>query len=195
MGSTPTSSAPSTPVLSDFATLLDSCQWPLYIFLRRLLSDDELARDLVQDTFCTAWQVAQRGAPPFHDLAAEAASVRRWLFHAAYNRAISALRHRRLIVWRSLDAAALDPGETAVQSSAFEDEVAEAQAVRAALDTLSPSDAACLLLIAVHDFTAAEVGEIVGASAQAVAKRFARAKRRLRDTYVAQNAVRERTRP
>ena len=73
------------------------------------------------------------------------------------------------------------------EDSSFESQVAESQAVRAALDSLSPADASCLLLIVVHDFTAAEVSQIVGASPEAVAKRFSRAKRHLRDAYLAQN--------
>lgn len=56
-----------------------------------------------------------------------------------------------------------------------------------ALATLSLPDRACLLLIAVHAFTAAEVGAIVGASAPAITKRYARARQRLRAAYLAQN--------
>jgi DNA-directed RNA polymerase specialized sigma24 family protein len=43
------------------------------------------------------------------------------------------------------------------------------------------------LLIIVQGFTAAEAGQIIGASPQAVAKRLSRAKQRLRDAYLAQN--------
>jgi DNA-directed RNA polymerase specialized sigma24 family protein len=44
-----------------------------------------------------------------------------------------------------------------------------------------------LLLIVVQGFTAAEAAQIIGATPQAVAKRFARAKQRLRAAYLAQN--------
>jgi DNA-directed RNA polymerase specialized sigma24 family protein len=54
-------------------------------------------------------------------------------------------------------------------------------------------------LVVVYEFTAAEVGQIVGVSAQAVAKRFSRAKQRLRDAYRTQSAepreVQKRSRP
>lgn len=46
--------------------------------------------------------------------------------------------------------------------------------MRAALASLSPTDASCLLLIIVYDFTAAEIGQIIVASPEAVAKRFSR---------------------
>lgn len=161
-----------------FADLLERCQWPLHSFLRGIVGDEEQARDLMQDVFYDAWRTAQRGSAPF-DGAAEETGIRRWLFHAAYNRAISALRRRRLIQWLPLESVRLP--------ISFEDQFAEGQAVRTALAALAPADAACLLLIIVQGFTAAEAGQIIGASPQAIAKRFSRAKQRLRDAYLAQN--------
>jgi RNA polymerase sigma-70 factor, ECF subfamily len=170
-----------------FAALMDDCQRPLYAFLRRLLDDDEAARDTMQDTFCAAWQLAQCGTPPFDAAPVAADVLRRWLFHAAYNRAVSHLRRRRLITWRSLDIDANWAGEELVAPGGFEEQVVQTQAVRAALASLTPQEVACLLLLAVHRFTAAEAGQIVGASPAAIAKRYARAKQRLRAIYLAQN--------
>jgi RNA polymerase sigma factor (sigma-70 family) len=172
--------------LTVFGALMDECQRPLHAFLLRLLRDDEAARDVIQDTFCAAWQQTQRAKPPFAAGPTDHAGIRRWLFHAAYNSAVSQLRRRRVISWRSLDGEGSTTGSIAVAVS-FEEQVAEAQAMAAALAALPQPDVACLLLIAVHHFTAAEAGQVIGASPQAAAKRYARAKRRLRDTYLAQN--------
>jgi RNA polymerase sigma factor (sigma-70 family) len=177
--------------LEEFSALLDRSQWPLFTFLRGIVGEEEQARDLMQDTFCEAWRMAQRAAAPFDPSRAES-EARRWLFHVAYHRAISALRHRRAIRWESLD----EPGALGAREAhaprglpgEFEDRIAERQALAAALTALSTQDAACLLLVVVYEFTAAEVGQIVGVSAQAVAKRFARAKQRLRDAYLVQSA-------
>ncbi len=189
MGNSITVASPSPPPLAGFAALVEGCQRPLYAFLRGIVADDEAARDLMQDTFCAAWQLAQRGSPPFNACSGQEDGVRRWLFHTAYNRAISAVRRRRLISWRSLDVPASDDMLAHTTASAgFEDQLAEAHVMQAALLALAPADAACLLLIAAHDFTAAEVSQIVGASPQAVAKRFARAKKRLRDAYLTHDA-------
>lgn len=188
MGEHETRLATATPAHPWFAATMERCQAPLYGFLRGLVRDPEIARDLVQDTFCVAWARAISGGAPFAPEAApDLEGVRRWLFHAAYNRAISVHRRRRLIRWLSLDAT--EGGDTAEDMSeaslAFENRLIEAQVVRTALAALAPADAACLWLIAVHDFTAAEVAEIVGSSPAAVAKRYARAKLRLRDAYTA----------
>jgi RNA polymerase sigma factor (sigma-70 family) len=183
----------ATPALTleAFSALLDRCQWPLLTFLRGMVGEEEQARDLMQDTFCAAWRLAQRGAAPFDPTRAES-EARRWLFHVAYNRAVSALRREQVIRWESLEEPDAVDGTgahaTAGLSRAFEDHVAERQAMAAALASLSPRDAACLLLVVVYEFTAAEVSQIVGVSAQAVAKRFARAKQRLRAAYLAQSA-------
>ena len=164
--------------LERFTDLLERCQWPLFTFLRDIVGEEEQARDLAQDTFYDAWRVAQRSLPPF-DSAGSEPGMRRWLFRAGYNRAISALRRRRLIQWLPLESVTI--------ALSFEDQLAEGQAVRAALAVLSPVDAACLLLIVVQGFTAVEAAQIIGATPQAIAKRFARAKQRLRAAYLAQN--------
>jgi len=94
MGATDAASPIAPPSVDEFAALLDRCQAPLHAFLRRLVGDDEAARDLVQETFIAAWQVAQRAAPPFDGAARGDDEARRWLFHVAYNRAVSVHRRR-----------------------------------------------------------------------------------------------------
>ncbi len=169
-----------------FSALLERGQRPLYTFLCGLVSDDEQARDLVQDTFYEAWRIHLESAPPFDVLRPET-EVRRWLFRVAYHRAVSTLRRRRVLRWHSLDTTQDDEGADTPVAVPFEERVVEDDALRAALASLGPADVACLTLVVVHGFTAAEVGQIVGASSQAVAKRFARAKQRLRGVYLAQN--------
>jgi RNA polymerase sigma-70 factor (ECF subfamily) len=164
--------------LERFTALLERCQWPLYTFLRDIVGEEEQARDLAQDTFYDAWRVAQHGLPPFDNAGTER-DMRRWLFHAGYNRAISTLRRRRLIQWLPLESVTI--------SLSFEEQLAESQAVHAALAVLTPADAACLLLMVVQGFTAMETAQVIGATPQAIAKRFARAKQRLRAAYLAQN--------
>src|SRR5690349_7369925 len=94
-------SAPRMLAPGAFGDLLNRYQWPLYSFLRGFISDAEQARDIVQDVFCDAWRVSQRGVAPFDGQEGAEEGIRRWLFNAAYWRAISALRRRRLIRWES----------------------------------------------------------------------------------------------
>lgn len=183
--------------LSAFARVVEDHQQGLYAFLRGMVRNDEQARDLVQDTFHSAWRTAQSGTPPFTP-AHSGDDIRRWLYHAAYCRGVSALRRLKLIRWESLDVFG-EAGLPAMRSS-FEEQIAEGEALRAALARLSPQDAACLLLRVVQGFSAAEVAQIVGASVDVVTKRLSRAKQRLRAAYLDSGAepaaepVEERTR-
>ncbi|HEY7127439.1 MAG TPA: sigma-70 family RNA polymerase sigma factor [Ktedonobacterales bacterium] len=176
-----------------FAALLQQTQRPLYAYLRGLMADQEQAHDLVQDVFCDAWRAARQSAPPF-DADSDAAGQRRWLFRVAHHKAVSALRHRSVIRWESLDI----PGESDEapdHAAPFEDQIAESQAIHAALASLALEEAACLLLNVVQGFTSAEIAQIIGVSQQTCKKRLARAKQRLRAAYFAQNTGREESQP
>jgi RNA polymerase sigma-70 factor (ECF subfamily) len=177
--------------LAEFTALVDRHQHSLFVFLHGLLGEAEQAFDLTQDAFHDAWKAARRGAPPF-DAGRCDDERRRWLFAAAYHRAVSALRHRALIRWESLDDLCTQEGmQPESHSPAFEDQIAEGEALRAALTRLSPEDSACLLLRVVQGFSAQEVGEIVGASPAVVTKRLSRAKQRLRVAYLAREPLPE----
>jgi len=163
----------------DFACLVERHQHPLHVYLAGLLGHEEQAFDLVQETFYEAWRAAQQGTPPFVPGTAES-EVRRWLFRAGSNNAISLLRRRRLIHWQSLDR---PDGPELAGEHCFDEQLAESDALRTALRQLAPQDVACLLLRIVHEFSAAEVGLILHTSADNVNNRLARAKVRLRAAY------------
>jgi RNA polymerase sigma-70 factor, ECF subfamily len=169
-----------------FSALVEHTGAELYRFLAGLTGSPEQARDLAQDTFTDAWRAVQRGAAPFTAEATAADDhIRRWLYHAAYCRAVSARRRLRLIRWDSLEAEDLPDMTRLASVASFEDAMAEGDAMRQALERLSREDAACLLLMVVHGFTAAETAYILGATTQVIAKRLSRAKRRLLASYLA----------
>ncbi|MGH2515329.1 MAG: RNA polymerase sigma factor [Ktedonobacterales bacterium] len=183
-------SSPSPPemlTVAAFTAIVDHHQHTLHAFLRGVIASPELARDLTQDAFADAWRCAQAGTSPFTAGHTDD-EVRRCLFHAAYYKAISVLRRRRLITWESLDTTSGPEPVLVCGAIPFEDQIAEGEALRAALARLNPQDTACLLLRVVQGFSAAETGQIVGAAPDVVAKRLSRAKQRLRAAYLAQEA-------
>jgi RNA polymerase sigma-70 factor, ECF subfamily len=171
---------------SGFVAAVDPHQPSLLAFLSGLLGDPEQARDVAQDTLADAWRAARDGTPPFLP-GTPPDEVRRWLFHAAYCNAVTVLRRRRLIRWQPLDDAPIAECPPTGAPITFEDQLAEGEALRAALAALSPPDVACLLLRVVQGFSAAEAGRIVGATPDVVTTRLSRAKQRLRTVYLAQN--------
>jgi RNA polymerase sigma-70 factor (ECF subfamily) len=187
--------------LAAFTMTVERLQGPLYAFLRGLAGDTEQARDLTQDAFHDAWRATQRGDSPWTAADEEGGEEarRRWLFHTAYWRAISALRRRKIIHWLPLEwpwpardgAPGPDgpsPGAPDLpdEAAAFEERIVEGAALRAALAKLVPEDAAALLL-SVEGFSAAEAAAIMRVTPAALAQRVSRARRRLRAIYFAQN--------
>lgn len=166
-----------------FAEMLDQHQQPLYTFLYGMLGNAEEARDLVQDTVIQAWHMVQRQAAPF-DQPRPAVEIRRWLMRVAYFAALSTLRHKRVIRWQSLDADLLTSENST--TARFEDTIADQQVLAEVLAQLTPKDAACLLLIVVQGYSVSDVAAILHASPAAIAKRFTRAKQRLRAVYLKQ---------
>jgi RNA polymerase sigma-70 factor (ECF subfamily) len=169
---------------SEFTALVRQHQDALCGFLYGLVGNVEQARDIAQNVFQDAWRVGLRTETPFIQNAPQEVMCR-WLFRAAYYQAISALRRRGRIRWESLEEGHEREPETFSGHILFEDEIAEREAMRAALSQLAPRDAACLLLRIVHGFSARETANIVGGSPQSIDKRFSRAKQRLRVIYLA----------
>jgi RNA polymerase sigma-70 factor (ECF subfamily) len=180
------SAEPAALTLAAFTAVVDRQQNALHTFLLHLVGDVEQAYDLLQDTLHDAWRAARQGTAPFV-AGHEEDERRRWLFRVAYHKGLGALRRRRLIHWESLDFLIGGASEPVLEAAPFEDQLAEGEALRAALARLSPQDRACFLLSAAHGLSAAEVGQIVGASPEVVRKRLSRAKQRLRAIYLAQN--------
>src|SRR5215469_413413 len=147
MGEAKRSSVPDPALAARFTTLLGAYQASLVGFAFGLVGERELARDIVQETFVAAWRAAVRGEAPFRDPCDEQ-GTRRWRFAVTYRQAALALRRQRRLVWQSLDRGEAD--EATVATPDIAQHVAEADALRSALSTLNPVDAACFLLQAVH---------------------------------------------
>ena len=181
-------------LLDTFSTLTQRYTQPLYAFLRGLVGDPELARDLLQDAFCAAWDTAQRGIPPFV-ADGDQIAMRRWLYRVAYRRVIDTRRRSQVIRWESLDALQADEAAHTDPATSFEDLIAESEAMGRALAVLHMEDVACLLLMIVQGFTAHEAAAVVGSTPAAMSKRVGRAKRRLLTVYQAQNPSESATTP
>ena len=172
---------------NEFSQILKEHEHALHILAFRVTKCEQTSKDIVQDVFCDAWRVSQRAVAPCDGHEGAEEGIRRWLFNAAYWRAISALRRRRLIRWESLDAITEQHGEIPLLMYPFEDAVLEGAVLRDVFATLAPEAVALLLLNIVHGFTTAEIAEITGISTEAAKKRLTRAKQRLRAGYLARN--------
>lgn len=179
-------SAPVPLPAAQFAEILERTQVRLVGFARGLLGNGEDARDVVQDVYVEAWRQAQRCGAPFRR-EADPAEIDRWLYAVVYHRAISHLRHRRVIAWETLQPETTSEGAGQGGTAAFEDRVVEGAALQAALASLEPEDSACLLLNLVQGYSAGEIARTLDITPDAARKRTSRALQRLRAAYAEQN--------
>ena len=150
--------------LDAFSQIVAHFQVPLSRYLWRIVDDAELAADLTQDTMLELFESLGR---------VEVRQVRAWLYQAATNNALSALRRRRRFAWLPLDW--LRGRES--QGAALETTVVERQMVRQALAKLPEAQAICLLLHDAGGLKCAEIAAHQGISLDAAKQRLARARR------------------
>ncbi len=141
-------------------------QTQLARYLRRMVGDAELALDLTQDVFLSAYRMLQ--ADPARELTAG------WLYRAATNRAISHLRRTKILRMVQLDR------DVEMQHWRIDERSAASVDLQSALAQLPAEQAAALLLTSYAGYASAEAAEILGTTAEAVRQRVCRAMRVLR---------------
>ena len=156
-----------------FALLFEATYRPLVAYARRRTPSPADADDLVAEVYATAWRRR-------HELRADLSSLP-WLYAVAGNLVRNARRAegRRL---RLVDRLAAEPVPTAATGPLGADPAERPGAdLRSALAELSFDDQELLRLIAWEGLTHAEVGQVLGCTANAVAIRAHRARQRLAD--------------
>jgi RNA polymerase sigma-70 factor (ECF subfamily) len=158
-----------------FTALFERYNARICRYLARLVLDDDLGRDLAQDTFLAAW----RGLASIQDDARFAP----WLYRIATNLARSHLRRARLIRWLPWGdigghAGARDPGVAGPEEYA-----GEAEYVALALARVSPQCRACLLLQLEEGYSQREVALLLGISEKSVSAYISRGRQQFRQAY------------
>ena len=150
---------------------------PAYALARRVLADDTLAEDVLQDVFLSIWR-----DPSGFDRAR--GTVTSWVLTLVHHKAVDAVRreesHRRRQA-RAEDELAL---AAPVQESEVDDEVSgrlEADRVRSALRQLSEPQREALTQAYYGGYTQREVAALTGAPLGTVKTRMLAGMRRLKD--------------
>ena len=154
-----------TPARQQLADWFDAYHLALFRHLRRLAGDDELAADLLQETFARALAALQRQEPPQHPYA--------WLCRIGSNLLIDHLRKQRPRRWFGLPLSAPSPDQA----------IATSQAVRQCLGQLSRSDAELLVMAHCADLSPKQIAELLGEQVSTIRVRLHRARHRFRDLY------------
>jgi RNA polymerase sigma-70 factor (ECF subfamily) len=151
---------------ADFDALVEEFQSPLLRFLYGLLHDPELAADLCQETFLSAF----RAAPRLHG----ELNLSAWLYTIALNHARGVMRRKRILSWVPFVASRHDRAGSATDLAS---RAAQRDELRELLGLLPVEQRACLLLHA-DGFRYAEIAQILNCSVGAVKLRIFRARER-----------------
>ena len=158
-----------------FTALFHQFNARICMYLARLVGDDDLGRDLAQDTFLAAW----RALPQMRD----AARFSAWLYRIATNTAHSHSRRGRGM--RSLPWS--DPDESGARQpfsvAGPEQHVGEAERVKLALATLAPQQRTCLLLQLEGGFAQREIAALLGIGEKAVSAYVSRGREQFRQAF------------
>jgi RNA polymerase sigma factor (sigma-70 family) len=141
-------------------------------------ADPELRRDLVQEIHAALWR-------SFAIFAGQC-SEKSWVHRIAHNVGVTHMmtgRRRRKLPLVGLEQIEELPGEDDPETSAGERSLSDR--LLATIHRLAPADRQVMLLY-LEDLTAAEIGEVTGLSAAAVAVRIHRLKALLAEPYRAQ---------
>jgi RNA polymerase sigma-70 factor (ECF subfamily) len=158
-----------------FALLVERHHRAVIHFIHRFLStaDRATAEDLAQQVLLSAWKYAPTFQPR--------AKVRTWLFKIATNACLNYRRYERL---RSPMAEMVyvrrsryDDGTQGADARLAEGE--RARRLRTAIAALPPNQRAAIVLRHFHEFSYAEIAEIIGCSVSAVDSLLHRARRAL----------------
>jgi RNA polymerase sigma-70 factor (ECF subfamily) len=142
-------------------------------YLRRMVADAEVALDLTQDVFLSAFRMLQ--ADPQRELTAG------WLYRAATNAAISFLRRKKVLRMLPLDRE-VDRPSANLRTWGVDERTAASVDLQIALAHLPPQQSAALLLTSYVGYSSAEAAEILGTTSDAIRQRVCRAMRVLRAT-------------
>ncbi len=157
-----------------FAALVHRYERKLIRVLQRLIHDEELARDLAQETF---WKVYNR-----LDRFDTARRFGPWLFRVGVNLGLDQLRRRDAPPATSLDQARAADGGSALDVSDPDPRLQEelAQEVRFVLERLPVAYRTILILRDLEGFSSAEVATIVNRREATVRWRLAKARDQFR---------------
>lgn len=158
-----------------FASLIERFQPAVLRYLYHHSGDAQLAADMTQETFLTAW----RELGKLRDERAFAG----WLYRIAANQLRMAWRRERRLLsldWLAERGAAIVPGLRRTDQST---RTGERDTIARALSTISPNLREALLLHTHWGFSVAEVAEIQAISLAAARKRIGRASQQFRAAY------------
>jgi RNA polymerase sigma-70 factor (ECF subfamily) len=160
---------------SAFAMLFLQFNGRICTYLARLVGNNDIGRDLAQDTFVAVW----RALPEVRD----ATRFVPWLYRIATNMARSHLRHARIVHWLPWSTSSPSDRLPVMTMSGPELHAGESELVILALSQLAPQHRTCLLLQVEAGFSQREIAGMLDISEKAVSAYVSRGREQFRRVY------------
>lgn len=159
-----------------FQAIVASYEVRIYRFLYNMVNNRELAQDLTQDTFLSAYSNIQKTDSNL--------KLGAWLYTIARNHALRELRRRKIVGWIPLFRQSYEGGpEEEIVEAATPDPaqgIVDRQVLKDALGRLD-SDSRAMLLMTAEGLSYSEIGQTMGGlTVPVVRQRIYRARERLR---------------
>jgi RNA polymerase sigma-70 factor (ECF subfamily) len=151
------------------AELYDRYGGVAYGLAHRILRDQSLAQDAVQEAFLAVWRTAASFDP-------RRGKASTWLLTFVHRRAVDVVRYEDRRRARPLDDAPIASGDATDETAAVRE---QRRAVQAALAQLPPDQRAALVLLDLEGYSVAEIAEMLGIAEGTVKSRCARGRARL----------------
>jgi RNA polymerase sigma-70 factor (ECF subfamily) len=158
-----------------FAAIFHQFNARICTYLTRLVGDDDLGRDLAQDTFLAVW----RALPEVRDTT----RFIPWLYRIATNTARSHMRRARTVHWLPWGPSEPSDAELPLSVAGPEQHAGESELVALALGRLAPQHRTCLLLQLEGGFTQREIAALLKISEKAVSAYVSRGREQFRRAY------------
>lgn len=158
-----------------FTYLYEQYHGPICTYIAHLVGNDEVGRDLAQETFIRAW----KALPKLQD----DHSFRPWLYRIATNLARSYRQRERSWLPRWLPWHDDENNAPALSIAGPEEQAGEREHIRQVLTALAPQARTCLLLQHVAGFTQREIAAILGVSEKSVSAYVSRGCEQFRQRY------------
>jgi len=149
----------------------------IYIYLSRMLRNEELAADLTQETFVKAFRA--------FDTLADQTRARAWLYQIAGRTALDELRRQRIVRFIPWSGESRGTGASAEDTALHGRLSAE---MERALAAVPPRQRQALLLAEIGELTGVELAETLGVSHEAARALLTRARESLRQSLAVERA-------
>lgn len=158
-----------------FTQLFEYYNGPICTYLARLVGNDEVGRDLAQETFIRAWKGLTKIQGEI--------SFRPWLYRIATNVARSYLKREQLMRWLPWADNEKETTPDVLKVAGPEEQAGEQECIALILAMLSPQSRTCLLLQHVAGFSQHEIATVLGISEKSVSAYVSRGREQFRLEY------------